>query len=415
MSTVVTQKLHILLTAMIAFTLVACGSGSNNDTPANPPPKYSQLILFGDSLSDGGTYRVGTVEGIGGGKFTVNSPSAKVWIENVSDYLGFSKSCAAQTGLPSVIAPGFLGGLIQNHLDCTNYAQGAARVSSPYGNDSLAMQKWILANGTQAQAEYYAPLGKMAMSAMDQMDMHLVRNGGAYSGKELVVVSIAANDLFLNITAIPLAKDGGQNAYVSSVFAGWDEATQQQVSTTGTTTADQEARLAAAMQAGHGYMANAARELLTNVKSKILNKGAKNVVIMNLSDVGLTSVMVKSGPQTSALATSLTKAFNDTLAAGMSQLPGVVLADTFAESQKQASNPGSYGLTNITDVACGETVPPSNVVLKGSSLGCSAATVISGVDTTRYLYADGVHPTPYGHKLLADFFMSVLKASGLPI
>jgi phospholipase/lecithinase/hemolysin len=88
------------------------------------------------------------------------------------------------------------------------------------------------------------------------------------------------------------------------------------------------------------------------------------------------------------------------------------LADTFAESQKQAANPTSYGLTNVRDVACGEAVPPSNAYLKGSSLGCSANTVISG-DASRYLYADGVHPTPYGHKLLADFFMTVLNSSNL--
>jgi phospholipase/lecithinase/hemolysin len=69
-------------------------------------------------------------------------------------------------------------------------------------------------------------------------------------------------------------------------------------------------------------------------------------------------------------------------------------------------------LANVKDVACGDAVPPSNSYLKGSSLGCSANTVISG-DTSRYLYADGVHPTPYGHKLLADFFMTVLNASNL--
>lgn len=406
------MKKHLLTLSisLIVASLVGCGSGSNNDAPANPPPKYSSLILFGDSLSDGGTYKVGTVAEVGGGKFTVNSPTAKVWIEVVSDYLGFSKSCAAQTGLPSVIAPGFLGAAVEDHLGCTNYAQGATRVSSPYGNDSLAMQKFILQTGTLEQAIYYAPLGKMAMPVVDQMGMHLKRNAGGYKGTELVVVSVGANDLFLNITAIPLAKSGGQPAAVSAFFAGWSETVQQQVSDTSLSESE---RTRIALAAGHEYMAAAANELLVNVKSQIVDKGAKNIVVMNLSDVGLTSVMLKGGAETSALATSLTKAFNDALAAGMKQLPGVVLADTFEESRKQAADPTKYGLTNIKDIACGDAVPPNNYYLKNSSLGCSANTVIAG-DTSHYLYADGVHPTPYGHKLLADFFMSVLNTSNLP-
>lgn len=391
----------------ISIVLVGCGSGSNSDAPAAPAPKYSSLILFGDSLSDGGAYKVGTVAEIGGGKFTVNSPTAKVWIEVVSDYLGFKKSCAAQTGLPSVIAPGFLGGLIEDHTDCTNYAQGAARVDNPYASDSYALQQAVLKAAGMTEAIKLAPLGKMAVPAIAQMDMHLKRNGGSYTGKELVVVSIGANDLFMNITAIPLAKTGGQNAAFAALFAGWSEVVQYEVSSN---PVEQE-RIAVAYAAGHEYVASAATKLLANVKSQIVDKGAKNIVIMNLSDVGLTSVMMHDA-QTSALATSLTKAFNDTLAAGMKQLPGVILADTFEESRKQAADPAKYGLTNVKDVACGDVVPPSNPYLKGSSLGCSANTVIAG-DTSRYLYADGVHPTPYGHKLLADFFMTVLNSSNL--
>jgi outer membrane lipase/esterase len=397
----------IAVIILVSIAIVGCGGGNNSDAPAPAAPKYSSLILFGDSLSDGGTYKVGTVAAIGGGKFTVNSPSAKVWIEVVSDYLGFSKSCAAQTGLPSVIAPGFLGEAVKDHLDCTNYAQGAARVDNLFASDSYALQQAVLKSAGLSEAIKLAPLGKMAVPAITQMEMHLKRYGGSYSGKELVVVSIGANDLFMNITAIPLAKAGGQNAGFAALFAGWSEAVQYEVSSN---PVEQE-RVIAAYKAGHEYMAAAATKLLSNVKSQIVDKGAKSIVVMNLSDVGLTSVMLHDA-QTSALATSLAKAFNDALSAGMKQLPEVVLVDTFAESQKQAANPTSYGLTNVRDVACGEAVPPSNAYLKGSSLGCSANTVISG-DTSRYLYADGVHPTPYGHKLLADFFMTVLNSSNL--
>jgi phospholipase/lecithinase/hemolysin len=47
----------------------------------------------------------------------------------------------------------------------------------------------------------------------------------------------------------------------------------------------------------------------------------------------------------------------------------------------------------------------------GSSLFCNPSNVIAG-DTSRYLFADGVHPTPYGHKLFAQFVNKELVLAG---
>ena len=47
----------------------------------------------------------------------------------------------------------------------------------------------------------------------------------------------------------------------------------------------------------------------------------------------------------------------------------------------------------------------------GSSLVCSAGNVIAG-DISKYLFADSVHPTPFGHSLLAKQVSDAMKAKG---
>ena len=64
-------------------------------------------------------------------------------------------------------------------------------------------------------------------------------------------------------------------------------------------------------------------------------------------------------------------------------------------------------MTNVTAMACN----------LGSSLTCVAdkpgvpGNLIAG-DTSRYLFADGVHPTPYVHKLTAQLVLSYLAKAG---
>ena len=58
-----------------AIVLAGCGGGDSR-------PIYSGMVAFGDSLSDVGTYKVGTVAAVGGGKWTVNSSTARNWIQN---------------------------------------------------------------------------------------------------------------------------------------------------------------------------------------------------------------------------------------------------------------------------------------------------------------------------------------------
>lgn len=406
------KNISSLLIAMLSASLIGCGSGSGSDSQATTAPKHSQIVMFGDSLSDPGVYKVGTIASYGGGKFTINSPTAKVWIEQVAEYFGFDSACAAETGLPYVLAqliPFYEGSQILNRATCTNYAQGGARVSNPYAPNSAALQQIVLGASGMEAAKAVAPLGHLAVPAADQMDKHLNRMGGSYKGNELVVLLVGANDLFMNIAAIGSAKEGGQSAGFSALLAGWSTATQTALATE----TDPTVRVGTALVAAQTFMASAATELIANLKAKVVAKGATKIVLVTIPDVGLTPSMLQAGPESAALGTALAKTFNETLAAGLAAdkaLSGVVLVDAFKESQNQAKTPAAYGLTNVTDVSCGVR----DSIVKDSSLGCTQDTLLPG-DKSQYLYADSVHPSPFGHNLFAQFFIKVIKAAGLGV
>ncbi|MDM0072614.1 SGNH/GDSL hydrolase family protein [Variovorax sp. J31P207] len=84
--------------------------------------RIQQVVVFGDSLSDVGTYKVGSIAQVGGGKFTTNP--GPVWPETVSLLLGTSVKPFRQ---------GF-GGASQISVPlATGFAMGGARVSQKPG------------------------------------------------------------------------------------------------------------------------------------------------------------------------------------------------------------------------------------------------------------------------------------------
>ncbi len=195
--------MRALTVAGATILLASCGGG-NNDF------RFNQMVVFGDSLSDIGTYRVGTVAAVGGGRWTVNLPGAKNWTELIAAQYNLPTPCPAQTGLPSVLFTGFAGAPVQNFPDCRNYAQGSSRVTLPFSPNSLAVQEAVYqayggpaglpaataaGNPTAATAAASAAgLGLMAVPVVTQMNTHLSNVGGSYNGKELVAVMAGGND-----------------------------------------------------------------------------------------------------------------------------------------------------------------------------------------------------------------------------
>ncbi len=359
-----------LATLTAALVLAGCGGGGGGGID------FASMVSFGDSLSDVGTYRVGTVAALGGGKFTVNGPQARNWTEVVAARAGTAAPCAAQTGLlPNI--PGFTGAAVTNVPACTNYAQGSSRISGVFSVNSATLQ---------AAPFNQVNIGLMAVPITTQLSTHLAKNGGTYNPNDLVTVMGGGNDVFMNLNGVSAAALGGAGAVGGAITAGWD----------------------ASVQAAVTSMGAAGAQLAALVKSQILAKGARYVVVVNLPDVSQSPFGLSQSAETRALIGQMVTTFNAQLASGLAG-SGVLLVDAYTQGRAQAASPAAYGLTNVTTPACSAT-SPANPLL-GSSLACTAASLIAG-DTSGYLFADTVHPTPLGHQLIANQVTAQMQAAG---
>jgi outer membrane lipase/esterase len=134
--------------------------------PSTQAAQFSNVVVFGDSLSDAGYYRpflaslglppqvVATL-----GRFTTNP--GPVWSELVSQFYGFTPAASNA------------GGLI--------FAQGGARV---------------------AQSSASTPPGSAQRPVSTQINEYLGANGGVADPNALYAVWIGANDIFQNLAAL---------------------------------------------------------------------------------------------------------------------------------------------------------------------------------------------------------------------
>jgi outer membrane lipase/esterase len=381
---VIRLKLAALLAAFVT-ALAACGGGGDDS-------RFNSMISFGDSLSDVGSSRVGTIAAVGGGKWTVNGPNALNWTEIVAAAANVPAPCAAQTGLlPNI--PGLTGAPPADVAGCRNYAQGSARVSKPFAPNALALQ---------APPFNQVNVGLLAVPITTQISNFLASVNGSFTGRELVTVMAGGNELFMNLAGVGSAAAGGTTAVGGAIAAGWSPQVQSAVAAGGASATN------AAVAAAVAGMAEAGAELAGLVKTQIVGKGARFVIVGNLPDAGLSPFGRSLDAQTLGLLETMIGAFNNQLAAGLAGT-GVLFIDVFGQSRAQAANPAQFGITNLTTPACSSTSPANP--LRGSSLACtSASTVVA--DTSGFLYADTVHPTPLGYRLLADFVLAQMRAAG---
>jgi outer membrane lipase/esterase len=391
------KKFKWLVGAALAAALVAGCGGGDGGVAAENKRGFSNLVSFGDSLSDAGTYAVGTVAALGGGRYTVNTgttPFARIWVDLISAQLSLPAPCAAVKGLDGLAAQGF-SVPATNQAACTNYAQGGSRVTNPIGPGNKNIPS-------------SAALGQLTYPVSTQIADHLGRNAGAFDPKSLVTVMAGGNDVFMQgaVASAAAAIDPSSPATitnfqtVATVFGGWTGAQVNAVLTGGGQTAVQNGLLA--------NMGKAGTELAALVNTQIIGKGAKNVVVVNLPNVGATPNGVEGGPQVAALSTAMAQAFNQALAAGLAG-SGAIVVDAYTTSTDQFNNPSAYGLSNVTARSCKKD---SSNALGGTALVCNSTNVVAG-DISRYGFADDVHPSVYGHQLLAQLVAKYMAVAGL--
>lgn len=392
------------LTASAAAILVACGGGSSDGDQA-PKVSFSSMVSFGDSLSDVGNANVGGIKAVGGGKWTVNASGPQNWTEHIAAQLGVSAPCSAVTGLapnPVLIAKGFTAATTTENTNCLNYAQGSARITNPLGPNSLALRDTLIALGGDGNTE--APLGLTARPITTQIDNYLTAHT-AFTGKELVTVMAGGNDALVNLNAISAAATGTAKAVGAATIAGWAPTPAEQLVLSNGGAA---ASGLAANKAGVALV-TAAAQLADYVKTKILANGAKHVIVVNLPDLSTTPHVQALGADAIGLTNNLVKAFNAKLQADLNSADNVIVIDAYSASRDEFYNPDNYKITNATTPAC-DTALTKNI-LQGSSIVCNANNTIAG-DVSKYLFADTVHPTPYGYQLFAQLVARALIEKG---
>lgn len=384
--------------ALAALLLSACGGG-DPDVPGSGSPSgapttkgsFSAVVSFGDSLSDVGAYSPATsLTGNGaapyfGGKFTTNNGSVgTVWVENIAASLSLLVT-PHQVGFgnQSVICPAAAVPALAG--TCTGYGQGGSRVTNPDGIGH--------AGGAAA----------LTVPMVTQIANHLSRFT-SFKATDLIFVYGGNNDVFTQFGVFVAA------------------ATQIQTDAAlGKITADQaSALLFQAQTAAQAQMKTAAIELTGYIRNQILAKGGKYVAVMTLSDIADTPFGSTLPASAKPVLTALSETFNLWLKEGLTGQP-VQIIDTFAIFKDGYRNPAKFGVTNNTTPACDVAkiqALTGGAVTDGSSLFCNATpgvpynTLVAGADVTTWQFADGVHPTTGGHKIISDAFMAQLKAFG---
>lgn len=138
---------------------------------------------------------------------------------------------------------------------------------------------------------------------------------------------------------------------------------------------------------------------MQTVLNTLANVGAQHIAVWNLPNLGLVPAVQALGDDAvfgASLGSAIMNDWLDSLLDGFDGVYGGDLFrfDLFGTMNGIATNPGLFGLTNIS-----------------SACALDSACV---ADPTGYLFWDGIHPTSYGHYLLAQAFLDAVPIERVP-
>ena len=360
-----TRHLVGAITAALLFSATAAATN------------FSQVVVFGDSLSDNGNISLATAPTLQPPlRFTTNPGT--VGIENVASKLGFT------------LQPSLLGG--------TDFAWGGAGVltnspGTPAAVPTLTAQVGAyLAGGTVDDHALYSIWG-----GANDIFYAATSAGAAAVAQQLIAQNVAAQIAQLQGAGLPQTQI---DALIPQITQAVTAAVVQQVQASAGVTSLMTAEQA---QAAVGAAAQQEVKLIGQLQAA----GVKNILVFNLPNIGTTPSATAQGPAGAAALTGLSLIFNGQLNAGLAQMQtGIIPVDAYGLLSEAITNPSAYGFSNATDPACG--VGSTSVVCgpQGSGLPFTYA---SGTDQT-YLFADGVHPTTALHAMLGAYVMSIIRA-----
>lgn len=315
--------------------------------------EFSNLYVFGDSLSDGGTF-AGALATASGKTLAEVTPAAKfttnpdnIWVQNLAPRYGLSTATAYSTAFNGT------SGTYTANTTGNNFAIGGARVELLPGVLSGAL----------------TPMAVNLPSVSTQVTSFLSR--GAVDSNALYAVWVGANDVFVQLNGID---------------------------TTGT-----QAAISAAAAIAAGNMQTAATATAREV-ARLRSAGARHLIVLGIPSIGVSPFGASLGAAGAALADSLVNAYNGTLKVALAGT-GVLYMDAAAALAAIQANPARFGIANTTLPACGTA----------SSLGCvpgATTGTMTAAQAAASLFADGVHPSGTAHRIMSDWIYSTLDSTG---
>lgn len=356
--------------SILAVSLSGCSSNDRLATQSSTMLVDSKdkiivksITVFGDSFNDVGTYKAATGDSKNPGKATINP--GNVWVENIATHYGLSLKPNRSLTMDKDASSGAtmkVGTAVV--LGGNGYAESGARVAmlpsqSGVGNNQL------VAPVKQQIANYIAVKGKFAPN-------------------ELVVVDGGTNDTYAQFSALCFGTD--DNGLGS-----------------GNTT----------LLTANNQITAAANAQVDNVK-KIVTNDASLVLVGAAADWSNTPFATQyldatyqatdcSTPVSAQQITDWTKRFNQILKNGVADLPGVIYMDMWKPVNNAVADPTKYGLVNVNESACVNTIPTSSGVF------CTQATLAAPNAAQTWLWSDSFHPTPRGHQIISDVALRVLE------
>jgi phospholipase/lecithinase/hemolysin len=331
--------------AAIAFGLIASNAAS---TAAK-----REVIVFGDSLLDAGTYSPVAKAKFGGGRYTTNP--GENFTQHVARSFGHALTPAFVGGFGLPLVPA--GGL--------NYAQGGSRVTMQPGINHAAA-------GTP-----HADFAEQTTVPVKDQVAEFLKTRRRFNPDQVIIINGGANDIFFQLAAAQAA---------------------------GTPEAQQNAQKA---------IAQAATDLV-DIVATIVKSGATRIVLVNMPDIGKVPLGVASADHGQSL-TQVSQLFNSTLTDAIHQQNfggKVVVIDTFTFLNDTLAHFQERGFTvPNTAVACdlsAQVLKATNLHLDnptafGQSLFCSPTTYVARGADQSYMFADNVHPSTRLNALFAEF------------
>ncbi|MEO8935689.1 MAG: SGNH/GDSL hydrolase family protein, partial [Burkholderiaceae bacterium] len=139
----------------------------------------------------------------------------------------------------------------------------------------------------------------------------------------------------------------------------------------------------------------------------LINAGARNIMVVNVPNVGVIPEFAQDNATKAAAATSLSQQYDTSLSNGLAGLTRpagtlVNLFDLYAFNSDIIANASAYGITDTTD-RCFTNTPLTPTA--------TAACGVNGANIGQYFYWDSIHPTGQVQALAGN---AIAAALGVP-